>query len=66
MIDKAVHNTLVLWLLKNLMWYEYKHGLRRRLFLHELGISLVLPQIIDGRNSRSLMLIKQRRPRLVL
>ena len=44
-IDIAALNTLVLWLFKNRRWYEQKHGQRRRLFLHELGMALVLPQI---------------------
>jgi len=43
MMDIAVLNTLVLWLLKNRRWYEKKHGQRRRVFLHELGMAFVLP-----------------------
>jgi len=45
MIDIAALNTLVLCLFKNPRWHEMKHGQRRRLFLHELGMALVLPQI---------------------
>jgi len=38
-------HTLVLWLFKNPMWHERKRGQRRRLFVHELDMALVLPQI---------------------
>jgi len=41
----AALNTGVLMLFKNPRCYEQKRGQRRRLFLHELGMALVLPQI---------------------
>jgi hypothetical protein len=45
MIDVAALNTLVLWLFKNPGWSVKKRGQRRKHFLHELGMALVMPQI---------------------
>jgi len=45
MADIAALNTIELWLFKNPRWYEKKHGQRCRLFLHELGMALVLLQV---------------------
>ena len=43
--DCAALNTLVLWLFKNPGWCVKKRGQRRKHFLHELGMALVMPQI---------------------